>query len=358
MKQLLSKEKYWTVLYLIFLLLCACIDKIDLGVKEGEKRLVVDGQITDEEGFHYVKLSYTSGYGSDLNSPLSGATVSILDDIGNSFPLTEAYLDTVKQILNKGTYQTKKIKGQPGRKYTLLIETNGQKYSSNAELLVEAPTIENIYYERKVKTILNEDKSEISVPGYDFFIDVQDLERKENYYRWQYQSVYEVVTQPADYVEYDGSGNPIPMPKDSSASCWITENDFSFNVNDDQYSSGSLKNQRIVFVPFEKYLQIKYRLEVRQLSISKNVYQFYKDVNKLISNTGTIFDPIPSKIKGNIYNIKNKDEIVLGIFSAAGVSRKTIFVDRKEMNEIIPPFIFPDDCKVLKNSTSRRPKDW
>ena len=337
----------FTILFLYF----GCIERVDLGVSEGPKRLVVEGLITDQEGPYRVLLTETAEYEKGDNKEVTGAIVRISDDIGNSTLLSE---------VNNGDYRSIDFKGEIGRTYTLSIETTqGKKYTSTPQLLKAVPEIDSIYYERKEKLEVNEYKSNIYTPGFEVFVEAKEPPSDGDYYRWQFKGIYEVNTQPWDHIKYDKYGNPVADPKDCCAVCWITENDRTFNVADDILINGNgIKKQPIIFIAFERKLLIKYKLEVTQSSLTKEAFNFYNNLNKQINNSGTLFDPLPARVKGNIINIENPKEIILGIFTASAVRTKVLTIERPQVPDYIAPFIFPDDCRVLDFSTAIKPLDW
>ena len=72
------------------------------------------------------------------------------------------------------------------------------------------------------------------------------------------------------------------------------------------------------------------RLEslIRELTNFESAYDFLKNLNDQINLTGSIFDPPPTFIRGNIQNDEDPDDIILGYFIVAGTSKIEIAVDR------------------------------
>lgn len=92
-------ESFRIILLLLFLVSDGCVDELDVPVVIDQNRLVVDGSITDQPGPHTVKLYLSSSLNQDLDYPVyvSGASVQIRDDLGNTVSLTE---------IRDGVYQT------------------------------------------------------------------------------------------------------------------------------------------------------------------------------------------------------------------------------------------------------------
>lgn len=103
------------IIFIIFLSLWNCTERIEIELDSTYTRLVVEGFITSDTAAHWVRLSETSDYFQNETAPaVSGAEVSI-DDGAQVHVLTES--DTAK-----GWYFTSPdYFGVPGRTYTLLI---------------------------------------------------------------------------------------------------------------------------------------------------------------------------------------------------------------------------------------------
>lgn len=116
------------VILVVIGLVASCKEEIELHVKDANQQLlVVDGMITSEPASHRITLSRTGNFYQDRMTPrVSGAALSIRDDSGNFFPLKEA---------SPGVYETApRVFGKPGRKYTLEITYEGERYSASSTM--------------------------------------------------------------------------------------------------------------------------------------------------------------------------------------------------------------------------------
>src|ERR1035437_6950563 len=115
------------ILISLLLLLNCCIKQFVPHTSEDKKILVVEGLITDQPDTNTIKLSLSLPLGiRNISNPLKGCTVTISDDLGNIFSLTEA---------NAGSYVTDpaNFQGVIGRFYTLHIYTNVANNNLNYE---------------------------------------------------------------------------------------------------------------------------------------------------------------------------------------------------------------------------------
>jgi hypothetical protein len=119
----------------------SCEKVINIDLKNGAPKLVVEGNITDNPGLlsHHVRLSQTTGFNSDGNSvPVSGAMVIIKDSTGN-------ITDTLRETF-PGDYVTEAIEGITGHVYHLSIYNNNQWYHS-ATRMPEVVSFDSLYTE-------------------------------------------------------------------------------------------------------------------------------------------------------------------------------------------------------------------
>ena len=100
--------------------LSSCEQIIDYDLEEGDRKLVVEGLITDQPGPYTVKLSETRGYLDQASNPgITGATVIVSDQFG--------VMDTLVSV-EPGVYQTTDLQGAVGNTYFLRVEHQGKIY--------------------------------------------------------------------------------------------------------------------------------------------------------------------------------------------------------------------------------------
>jgi hypothetical protein len=120
MKMLTSR---WNAFLLLLLVgFSSCEKVIDLKLNDADKKVVIDGQLSDQAGDCVVKLSQTKNFNDDNSFiGLSGATVTIQK--GNQL------LSTLKEV-TPGVYVDSLLKGTYGTAYTLTVSVNGQTYTA------------------------------------------------------------------------------------------------------------------------------------------------------------------------------------------------------------------------------------
>lgn len=290
----------YSFIYVIILAvgsLWSCTDPIEFDTEPNLGNMIVEGLITDAPGVQRVKLSrtgqFTNIFDGGIERPVTSALVRITDDQGNEHLLTE---------IAGGIYLTDSMdfQGQLGRTYILHIETSDRnEYESTPETLLKQASFDNISTEFKEIQVLNNHNAVVTAEGTEVFVDMTFLEPRNVFlrYSWRY-AIDKRVFFDIDYINVVESNN---------------------------FSTDKVNDLSILFLDkaFGSDLQ-EIRMEVFQYTLSKNVFDFWDAAAKQRNNGGSIFDAPPARIGGNIVNINNPDEVVIGVFSAAGVNKQEI----------------------------------
>jgi hypothetical protein len=309
------------IILIIGFSLFTCIDPYEPQLRSFESRLVVDALLTDENTSNYVRLSLTTESPDD-DSRVSGAEVIISDDLGNSTTLAERY---------PGDYRTDSLlfRGVAGRSYTLTIETSdGKRYVSDTCMLYPVPEIDSLYYGRD--EMFSEETGEFR-PGVTFYMDSQG-ENTSGYYRWSYDEWWKFNAPEPKLFEYLNDSTILPV-NEVKLTCWAHRRsdviDLEITPPGEQMDCFM---KPILFVSSEESdrLLIQYCAEVKQMSLSKKEYEFWKLMAELNEAGGDIFDKQPFQIFSNISNVDDPDDPVIGYFQVSGVAQKRKYITFNE----------------------------
>jgi len=316
-------SKHWktVILLLSLILICfSCVEEYYPEVDKYENLLVVDGLLTDGTEPAWVKLSYSSPLYNEELIPVSNGELYISDENQLIIPLSET--EPGIYHVNDSSYY-----GQVGKTYQLHIKLpDGRKYISDTCTLPEPSPIDSVYGIAEAANI------ESGLPGIQFYVDNHCNRANSAYYLWLLSQTYEYRS--SFEIDYTWEGEFIPYPKpDSLKTCWVTTNVKDiFLASAEYFDPPALTQFPLNFVATDtKLLTIRYSLLVKQLTISKNAFEFYETVWEQNDNQGSLWTQQPIQILGNIHNINDSDEPVLGYFIVAGVSEKRIFIDRPEL---------------------------
>jgi hypothetical protein len=340
------------LLYLVLFILAGCIDPIDFKHHNQREHLVVEGSFTNMAGINYVRLTYALPYTYPYNKFEGKATVTVSSTEGEQFYFVYD---------QEGYYYPADVEntfGIPGHTYTLQISVGGKVYRSESIMLRQPVPIGQVHFAIDEQTFALQGKKEKKKHmGYRVLMDYQDPAQERNYYRWSFAREYEILTQPWDYLNDMGD----PAPKRCCARCWIQEKEETFTVSDDRLTDGkSVINKEVLFIPFEKYLQTRYKMKVYQHAITADAYEFYRIMGQQKESTGTVFDPPPSEIRGNVHSASaaSQGEQVLGFFDVSGVVMHEVDIKAELIPFPVGIFMHPDDCRELPGATDQQPTDW
>ena len=347
------------LIYLFFLIPFSCIDPYQVDVPEGEQLLTIEGIISTGPGPHAITLTRSATYGSifeGLIRPVSLATVVVRDNEGNVTFLTEG--DEAK-----GTYFTPaSFSAEVGRSYTLQILTaEGKVYTSTPERVESVPPIASL----EVRTVtIPTQGSEVPRSGVQLIAEVRDPADQNNFYYWRNgPAVYILETRPDLFTPRPTPQNPnrTPQPKDCCIQCFrseVSNNQSLFVVNDDNFN-GLTARVPAAFIEDDGLRFVNtFRMDLKQYSISQGAFRFLRLVKQQAEISGSIFDPPPATIRGNMISLDNPDEVVLGYFMAGGEATRRIYIDKNDLTFKQNRAIIPDDCRVVEGASVDPPTDW
>lgn len=287
--------------------------------------LVIEGVINPGTDSTIIKLSRTVNLSSgNVHNPETNATVTVQSDASNSYPLIETA---------PGTYISTGLNLDNSRKYRLSIKTsNNQQYLSDFVAVNITPPIDSVGFL-------------IQSNGIQLYVNTHDPNNNTHYYRWDYAETWQF------HAKYESSfitdGKEI-VPRTSDQKIYTC---FSNNISSSITLGSSAKlSQDVIYqnpltaVPStSEKLETKYSILVRQYALSGDAFTFWTNLKKNTEQLGSIFDAQPSNINGNVHNINNAAEPVIGYVSASTVSSKRIFITNNQLPITWFP-TYPYDC--------------
>ncbi|WP_198045120.1 DUF4249 domain-containing protein [Spirosoma montaniterrae] len=294
---------------------------MQLPIRQMERRLVVDGLITDEPPPYPIKLTYSGNLSRSLLIPdelaINGAVVFVDDNLGNRTQLLQDPLNPAFYWLRDA-----RLRGVPGRSYTLRVTLpDGTRYQSRPERMAPVPELERVYGEYR-----ESDRNTSQLNTFLVRIDTQDPPTPGNYYRWQ-AMCYMPVWSGSDPLRGRGAISYAPFYG------------LLTNVLSDQLINGNRVAGRLVLTPPLVGLGAQY-VEVRQYSLSREAYQYWTRYEQQLARSGTLFDAQPASIEGNVYAAGDSTRLALGYFGVSAVSRRRIVMetDTLDYNDFVARF--------------------
>ena len=338
------------ILFLFFIQVTGCIETIDFDTNRTGNQLVVDGGVIDRPGSYELRLSLTSEE-TNVPEPLSGTQVTIVDGDGNR----EEYIESEPglYLLHGNT-----VRGVRGQSYHIEIRLfDGSFYRSVPETIPTAIGRDSSYFE--VGTIEEQSASGrmIERPAVLIFTDTElPDQNKPVWLRWRVENVY----------SFREGLSPVGLePRTCYVAGHVEPQRITLFHNSD-LNTGEITGRLMAMkqVIMHEFF-IRHYFNVIQFSITEQRHRYLEKVEEMINRTGTIFDTPPATIRGNVYNMEDEDEMVLGYFEAAAVDTSRTFTVRGDFDFYIPnpcgssssntPQNACRNCINIPNSTRERP---
>jgi len=311
---------------LIALLYTDCISEFEPPSQGFEDLLVVEAFLTNNDEPFQVSLSRSTPIDTSGFIPESGAIVRLLNADGESYDLYEN---------GPGNYQTFSIVNPlAGQEYKLRIMTSsGNMYESDFVEMRETPEIDSVSF-------AYEERPGAGSEGAQIFVNTHDPNNDTWYYRWEYEEDWIFYT--PYYSQVIWNNGEIINQTENINQCWLSNKSTNVNIKTStSLSQDIISEHPVLYVTNQTdRLAIKYSINVKQYSLSEASYNYWKELEKVTENLGTLFDPQPATVIGNIYNVNDESEIVLGYFDASSVTEGRLFITRSDLPRLRFPNVY------------------
>jgi Domain of unknown function (DUF4249) len=382
----------------IFILLItgtySCISPFEFELNDNPAFLLIEGNIYQYDSC-FVKVAYTNQKSNDpVNTPISDAKVFLLENGKIIIPFI------YKKDTEKYRPQDLRFRGCVDCTYQLkIVLPNGKEYESSTDTIKTPDAYE------KISDTYNSTKQKFEVFG-----ELKPKAKESRYYQTYFINYkragycaecnggfreYEVQPNlpcPGRYKSCkprDPSNNdiayfysfPCDIARNESYNCWNFKRQRYYSIfSDEILSIGSPRIQRLVEIPLSSY--IRYYMEVYQNNITVDAYKYLKSLEDNGRRNGTLVDPVPPIIFGNVYLKGDENQRTLGYFQVSGQRKYGYAVERGRIqgenllpldidleydgvrNIIVvaplPGCNFPPyaDCILSAERTNVRPLNW
>jgi hypothetical protein len=281
--------------------------------------LAVDGDIFSGDST-FIRLSRTTKLTdtTQIKAELK-AIVSVESDQNALYPLIEK---------GKGLYVLGVTTFDKNRKYRLNIKTiDGKVYQSDFVPMKVTPPIDSIY-------IKQTQPNEIT-----FYADSHDDANNTRYYRFDYKDCWSYVSiYPTNFNYINGRFNYVlPYSAGDVGHCFRFSNSTELVFGSTVKLSQDVLKQQPIFslTSASEKLAQTYVIHLREYAITKEGFEYYEKLKKNTEQIGTIFDPQPTFLTGNIHCVSSPNDMVIGFISASTRSTKQFTLYLKD-NPIEP----------------------
>ncbi len=273
--------------------------------------LAISGFLNAGDSSCIITLNLSQALSSvDPPPTVSDASVFVEDNNG---------ISSVLSPQGYGVYSNLHIPLNSQLTYRLhVVVDNGESYYSDYVPVLQTPAIDTVGWDLSKKGT-----AETAV---NIYVRSHGSLQQSQYYFWNYSETWEYTSYYTSPIKYD-NGQVVAV-QDSTYYCWLTQNSTDILISTTAQLSQNIVNRFVLTsIPDNSIkLYIGYSIVVEQMSLTKDAFEYWKQLKSNTENLGTIFGPLPTQFNGNIYSANNPSEPVFGYFSAATTSEKRIFI--------------------------------
>ncbi len=326
----LRNQPGW-LLFGLTIAVLGCIDTFDAGNTSGGRYLVVDAALSNAASGRTIKLGTAEQpFGVPLTTPITTAQVQIQATGGS--PISLSGVGGIYALPTDFQFKT-------GTAYRLLIRlADGRQYQSATETMPAVVPIQKLHRSFDPQGYQSSVTTNKRYGAQNLLIDFQDPADQTNFYQWTY-TLWEKqsVCASCDNGLYNNTTNKCVAAKTQmlfdyacQTDCWQIFRSISINVVTDALFNGKLLTDRLAgLLPY--YQAGPCLVSVQQRNLTPGGYRYALILADQAQNTGGLADTPPAGLGGNVSNLTDATETVLGYFSLAGVDEILYWDDRSDV---------------------------
>jgi hypothetical protein len=319
----------------ILLLLAGCIKPYNPPVNyPSTGYLIVEGNINNGPGPTRIILS-RSGPLSDTATEVfeQNALVTLEGSDGTQFTATGS----------GGVYLFNGLALDASKQYRLDIHTvDGNEFQSDYVPVIPNPPIDS------VNAILKPD-------GMHLYVNTHNPSGNTRYYQWSYTETWQYTAAELSDLEFDPVNDTVVLrpPADQIYNCWKQDSSTALIL----YSTTKLARDEVYEFPLvaipegDQRLSVEYSLSVHQYALSQAGYDYLELMQASTENLGSIFDPLPTGLKGNIHCLTQPTQTVVGFVNVSQEQDTRVFLPEP------PGWPYTLSCAYADTAIGPAPKD-
>jgi hypothetical protein len=289
--------------------------------------LVVEGFI-NPEGTTNIRLTRTRAISKgDTASYINetGAAVFIEDNNGNVYPLYD----------NGSGYYSAGYFLNANFLYRLHITTkDNRQYISAFVPCKNSPAIDEVGWKLNDKDV-------------QLFVSSHDESNQTKFYRWDFVQTWEFHSQYYSSLVYDPDSKTVVNRTYPVFVCYRTNGSSQvFIGSSEKLARDVIHEAPLELIPYhDRRISVLYSALITQYALDSAGYNYWNAMKGNTEQTGSIFGSQPNQTKGNIHNISDSSETVIGYIGAGSIQQKRIFISNADM---------PPGWNQLRNCTEYR----
>lgn len=339
---------------LIPMLALSCLTPLDRFTDYAGGQVVISGQITPLQETNVVYVTRTAET-ERLPKAVSNAVVALYEN-----NVLVKYYEEEEEV--EGKYVLKNLAGVPGREYHLQVTLeDGHVYQSKPERMPTAIGNDEIYYLIEKEQYIDGD----GVAAERNFLRIYSnhtlaASADPLFIKWNVVEVY--LLSPTDFPD---PFNSIPPP------CFIAQPVDPQKIvlfTNEEVKIGEIPELHIASRLIDPSFKERHYFTVYQSALTREAYEYWRQVNNVANQVGSIFDPPPARVRGNFSGANNEDEEVHGYFQAVNQNFNRFYTLPEDLPYRMPAhceydenrnyYDYPSeclDCLSVRNSSYERP---
>lgn len=275
--------------------------------------LVVDGFI-NSNGITNIKLSRTRTISKGDTAAYiyeTDANVNIEDNYGNIYPLYNN---------GGGNYSADYFLNNSFRYRLHIITSDSKQYFSDFVPCKNSPPIDEIGWKIKDGDV-------------QLYVNTHDPANNTIFYRWDYVETWEFHSQYYSVLIYNTDKKKVEDRPYPVYVCYRNNNSTKIFLG----SSEKLKQDVIHEAPLalipnhDRKISVLYSAFVTQYALDSAGYNYWNAMKGNTEDVGSIFGSQPNQTHGNIHNVADSSEMVIGYIGAGSIQQQRIFIKNSEM---------------------------
>jgi hypothetical protein len=351
-KLFLKTLRVRVILQLALMMMAGCLTPIDQISDYEGGQVVISGQISTLPEMNLVTVSITSSL-IRLPEPVYDANVTLVDENGNQ---------TAYRNRGDGKYALDNFFPVPGKAYHIrVVIPDGRTFESTPETMPVALGHDDVYYTFENELYTDKD----GVVADRTFLKIytnHTLSSSEEplYIKWDVEEVY--ILSPTDFPDVFGN---VPPP------CFIAqrvEPQKMILFSNEAVKVTDIQDFELVSRLVDRSFKERHYFTTYQSSLTPEAYEYWRKVDVVANQVGSIFDPPPARVKGNIINVDDTEEEVHGYFQAVNQTFDRFYLVSDDLPFKIPLYCeyrdtryyydYPPEClncRIVPNSSHNRP---
>lgn len=339
---------------MIALLLVGCLSPIDRFSDYTGGQLTVSGQISSIHESSVVYVARTSNR-ERLPEPVSGVHVALFED---GAPASFFHEDTT----TAGRYLLPDFKGTPGKTYHIHVTLpNGEEFVSIPDRMPVLVGDDEVSYRIEPDEYTDGDGTVAERLFLKIYTaHVLPMADEPVFLKWHVEEVY--ALSPTDFPDPFSSVPP---------SCYIAQQIDPQRIvlfTKEGTTMSSIPELFVASRLIDATFKERHYFTTYQSSLTREAYEYWRQVDIVSNQNGSIFDAPPARVKGNISAVNDSDQEVHGYFQAVNQKFNRFYLLPDDLPfrmtlhcEYGPDRPYEDypreclNCESVRNSTYNRP---